>query len=355
MTDTALTRTQGGGRMQWLDAMRGLTMTLVVAYHVAQIGFGQSEKISASLPFLALLRMPAFFFVSGFVAYKAGFQWTMPATLRLVWKKMRIQVIPAFVFLCVCLVLKKPHFWPAFTEAMASPTKGGYWFTWVLLHMFLIYYALCALARGRNWPVWLAWLLSVFVYATLYMPKEFTYHKDLFFSYSSLLFTFKFLQFFLLGNLVRRYWATVQRVMDSRWFFPLVALVATVCCLEFFRWHTLRFEWTNLPRTLAMYSLLCVLVMFFRHYENWFTRDRRLGRCMQHIGTHTLDIYILHFIFLPRLPMVGTWLDRYHPNFVVDLMASGSVALVIIAFCLLTSKVLSVSPILSKHLFGHKE
>ena len=33
-------------RMEWLDAMRGFTMILVVAYHVAQIGFDQSIKHS---------------------------------------------------------------------------------------------------------------------------------------------------------------------------------------------------------------------------------------------------------------------------------------------------------------------
>ena len=34
-------------RMEWLDAMRGFTMILVVAYHVALFGFGESEKMSA--------------------------------------------------------------------------------------------------------------------------------------------------------------------------------------------------------------------------------------------------------------------------------------------------------------------
>ena len=64
-------------RMEWLDAMRGFTMILVVAYHVAQMGFDQSIKHSSSLSFLMLFRMPLFFFVSGFLAYSlvgVGFQ-----------------------------------------------------------------------------------------------------------------------------------------------------------------------------------------------------------------------------------------------------------------------------------------
>lgn len=93
--------------MEWLDAMRGLTMILVVAYHVAQISFGVSERTSSSLPFLVLFRMPLFFFVSGFLAYKASFEWTVPNTLRLTWKKLKIQVLPALVFLCVLILLPK--------------------------------------------------------------------------------------------------------------------------------------------------------------------------------------------------------------------------------------------------------
>ena len=75
-------------RLSWLDALRGFTMILVVAYHVAQFAFHENEKTSAALPFLVLLRMPLFFFVSGFLAYNASFSWTIPNALKLSWKKV---------------------------------------------------------------------------------------------------------------------------------------------------------------------------------------------------------------------------------------------------------------------------
>ena len=49
-------------RLEWLDALRGFTMILVVAYHVAIMGFGESWKNSSSIPFLMLFRMPLFLF-----------------------------------------------------------------------------------------------------------------------------------------------------------------------------------------------------------------------------------------------------------------------------------------------------
>ncbi len=342
-------------RLQWLDALRGCTMVLVVAYHVAQMSFCESEKLSASLPFLVLMRMPAFFFVSGFLAHGAGFGWTPRSAARLAWRKLRVQVIPALVFLCVFIVLRRGDFWQCFTLCMRSPEKGGYWFTWVLLQMFIVYYAACLAGRGRNWPVWALWAASVAAYETLYMPRYFRYHQECpFFAYTSLVDTIKYMQFFLFGNLARRHWAGAQRVLDSRWLFPAVVALAFVCCADFFRWHYLCLMWTNLPRTLSMYLLVVVLVAFFRHYEARFSKDRPLGRCLQHIGTRTLDIYLLHYILLPVMPGVGAWLDANRPNFAVDIALSVGVGLVVIGFSLLVSDVLRISPFLSRHLFGKK-
>lgn len=354
-----------GTRLEWLDAMRGLTMILVVAYHVAQMSFGLSEKTSSSLPFFVLFRMPLFFFVSGFLAYKASFEWTWPNALRLTWKKIKIQVLPALVFLCVFIILRRPEFWGSFEYCMKSPTKGGYWFTWVLLHMFIIYYLTCMVqelvnskfkienSRGRHWVIWVLFVVSLIVYETLYQPSI-SYHKDLFFRYSSLVKTMNFLPFFLFGNLVHRYWDQAQKVADSSWFYPILTLVAFLACADIFRWHFCRFEWTNLPRTIAMFTLLSMVVIFFRNYQSWFTQERFIGRTLQYIGVRTLDVYLLHYILLPRLPQVGQWLNQNRPNFVLEVVTSFSVALVVIAFCLLISQILRISPLFRQYLFGRQ-
>ena len=350
-------------RLSWLDALRGFTMILVVAYHVAQVTFQETEKTSAALPFLVLMRMPLFFFVSGFLAYKASFSWTIPNALRLTWKKLKVQVIPTLVFLCIFVIFRvKGDFWDGFMRLLASPTKGGYWFTWVLLQMFIIYYVCCYVGNMFNskfkiqnskwFLLFAAWALSVFAYETLYLPKVFSYHKDMFFAYSSLVQTIRYMQFFLLGNIVRRYWTQFERLFDSPWFFPLVVTVAVVCCADIFQLHTLRKVWTNLPRTTAMYALLLLVVMFFRHYQTWFDEGQRAGRFLSFIGTRTLDIYLLHFLLLPKMPQVGQWLNANQPNFLLSIVLSVSVALVVIAFCLLASQLLRVSPFLQLYLFG---
>ena len=62
-------------RLEWLDALRGFTMLLVVTNHVALKSFGMQIKWSAAIQFFLLFRMPLFFFISGFLAYKVSRVW----------------------------------------------------------------------------------------------------------------------------------------------------------------------------------------------------------------------------------------------------------------------------------------
>ena len=77
-------------RLEWLDALRGFTMILVVANHVAGMGFGMAPKISSSMQFLIMFRMPLFFFVSGFLAYRATQVWDLKNLGSLLLKKIRV-------------------------------------------------------------------------------------------------------------------------------------------------------------------------------------------------------------------------------------------------------------------------
>jgi len=347
-------------RMEWLDAMRGFTMILVVAYHVAKSGFVESEKISASLPFLVLFRMPLFFFVSGFLAYKAKWVWTTSSFLQLTWKKVKIQVLPTFIFLCICLALRsKLPFADGLSKSLSDVTKGGYWFTWSLLQMFLIYYVFASIAQkiGKygDWLMVFLWVLSLGAYESLYLSQHLgKWYSNDFMNYSSLTMTFKYLNFFVIGNIAHRHWDKVQQLFDNKWFSTILITVALICSLELFKWHYVGGEWGILPKTIAMYSLMILVILFFRHYRDSFTKETRIGQGLQYIGVRTLDIYLIHFILMPSIPAIGVWLDDISPNFIVDVVVAISFALVIIAFCCIISNILRISPIFREYLFGRK-
>ena len=378
-------------RLGWLDALRGFTMILVVTNHVALKSFGMQIRWSAALQFFLLFRMPLFFFISGFLAYKASRLWDARTLRELSLKKMRVQLIPTIVFFLLYLaMIPSAPFLDSLQEALASGMKAGYWFTLVLLYMLLTYYLFSYVEskffrglenHGKNHgdrsrenhgdrsmiarteritrpvPVILLFVVSLCLFETCYLPHYFSWalgykgEPNAFMNYSSLVEMIRYFPFFLFGTMVHRYWDRAQRLMDSAWFFPVVTVLAVVCTLEVIVWHNLRLAWASLPHTLAMFLLLSVVFMFFRYYHDFFEQTR-FGLSLQFIGRRTLDIYLLHYFFLPKLPMVGEFFRVNRHNFILDTTASLAIALLVVAFCVLASNILRVSPFLKKYLFG---
>jgi fucose 4-O-acetylase-like acetyltransferase len=354
-------------RLGWLDALRGFTMLLVVTNHVALKSFGMQIRWSAALQFFLLFRMPLFFFISGYLAYKASRVWNARTLGELTLKKLRVQIIPTAVFFMLFLaMIPTTPFIDSLNEALASSMKAGYWFTLVLLYMLLTFYLFSYVESKLSsfFPLVASFLLpllfiiSLGFFETCYLPRQFSWalgHKgppNAFLNYSSLVEMFRYFPFFLYGAMVHRHWERAQRLMDSRWFFPVVVVLALLTTLEVIKWHYLRMEWASLPHTLAMFLLLTMVFMFFRHYSDFFSDKTALGRGLQFIGRRTLDIYLLHYFFLPKLPMVGEFFHVNRHNFILDTTAALAVALVVVAFCVITSQLLRVSPFLKKYLFG---
>ena len=352
-------------RLEWLDALRGFTMILVVAYHVCQQGFMMPVKVSSSMPFLVLFRMPLFFFVSGFLAYKANMTWNLPNLGKLTAKKLRVQIIPTVVFFlfAAAVIRTEPNFLTAVDTMFHSTTKGGYWCTLALLYMFIIYYVFAYIESKLKWkscvPIIILFIVSMLFYESCYLPRYFWWawgHRpavhESWLHTTSLLQVMQYFPFFIYGNMVRRYWSQTQRIMDSKWFFPVLVVIVIFCTLDVLKWHSMRMEWANIPTTLSKFILLTIVFMYFRHYHQYFTRMTWIGRSLQYIGRRTLDIYLIHFLFMPNLPGVGNFFDANRNNFMMDITLSVLIGLVIIGFSIITSNILRISPFLRKYLFG---
>lgn len=101
-------------------------------------------------------------------------------------------------------------------------------------------------------------------------------------------------------------------------------------------------------------GLLGIIVCFtyFRVNEKYFCKDRLIGKAMQYIGKRTLDIYLLHYFFLPsELPFLKGIITN-DSSATVCLFTTFTIALAVVAVCLLTSSVLRLSPFVAKWVFG---
>ena len=105
--------------------------------------------------------------------------------------------------------------------------------------------------------------------------------------------------------------------------------------------------------TIGGIGWLLVVYNTFRTYADSFTSEKRVGRTLQYIGKRTLDIYLLHYFFLPYVPQIGRMLEQGN-NAVLELAFGGGISLLVIGICLIVSNIIRTNPILAKYLFGAK-
>ena len=122
-----------GGRIEYIDAMRGFTMILVVLNHVALFCLGITRSVPSYHIYLQEIQMPLFFFISGFVLYKSNVQWDIKQTAKFITSKIPILIITPFIFLFIYLYINNIPF----HEGLFNKMKYGYWFTFVLFVFFI--------------------------------------------------------------------------------------------------------------------------------------------------------------------------------------------------------------------------
>lgn len=95
-----------------------------------------------------------------------------------------------------------------------------------------------------------------------------------------------------------------------------------------------------------------VLFAFFRKNHLQFSDSTIIGHTLQFIGKRTLDIYLIHYFFLPKnLAMLGEFFSA-NSNPTVELFFSLIITGMVIAMSLLVSEIIRLSPLLARLMLG---
>ena len=97
----------------------------------------------------------------------------------------------------------------------------------------------------------------------------------------------------------------------------------------------------------GMWMVFC----FFRLSASWLQRIR-LSKPLQYVGTRTLDIYLLHYFFLPRFLLSYADQLQAFDSSVVELVVILCISLLVLGVTLLASYIIRLSPFLGHYLFG---
>lgn len=328
-------------RIEYIDAMRGFTMILVVFAHICHFCLGDS-RMGYNAVFI-LFRLPCFFMLSGWLFEPVALR-PFAAIAR---KKFMVQIIPTFIFL---FLLAPP---PMFFHQLGA-LKGGYWFTFVLFEFFILYMLIVRL--GSKWRPWVALAVALvsFVYARYYNGIQASAT-----GFSALVVTglgflsvtlWRFFLFFYVGAWMRRHFDVFIRWTDK----PAVILAIAVAFFAIASTSHIDNMWFEMFRfNLGGITGMWLVFTCFRLSASWLQRIR-LSKPLRYVGTRTLDVYLLHYFFLPRFLMpYADQLKAFDSQF-VEFWAILAISLIVLLLSLLASYVIRLSPFLGHYLFGVK-
>lgn len=341
-------------RLEYIDALRGFTMILVVLAHIINIGYhitdSTMEEMNTFNNLFVRFRMPLFFFISGFVFYKHERIWDGKTVKSFIHRKFIVQIIPTIIFFFLFCFLNGGKYVERLGEM-----KAGYWFT-ITLFEFFVFIALFSFflkrRRIKNDILMLGFALILYLVGSAY--RFYQLRGDDIWALNFLgVIHWRFYIFFILGTLVKKYFASFCRLVENQYISATIIvlmIMINVVISRFFPIHT----YNTITFILQGVLGIIIVFIFFRHYQESFRCNRFMGKWLQYIGRRTLDIYLLHYFFLPKnMEDLGEFFLR-HSNPVIEFGVSLFLALLVIVICLVVSNIIRLSPFLAHCLFGTK-
>ena len=341
----------GGGRIAYIDALRGFTMLLVVFWHVEYVAYGAQSANSVINYILMTFRMPTFFFISGYIAYKIVNKWNLRFYFENLRKKALVQIVPTIVFFSILRFFTGENPFQFLIKGF-----GEFWFTIVLFEMFVLYFTLSLIGRYVNGKI--VDLGLIFIVLVAELTDGFDNHLNEIFSLNLLL---PFFKYFAIGILCQKYKYWFVKFIESNCFRTIVILVFAIGILMCFNNDfkiSVPFAYKFLYAVIVRFAGILLVFIFFYSKAAYFESGVRLSRVMQFVGRRTLDIYMLHYFMIPAIhshkitylaPFIST-----ESMAITRFAVSMGIAVLVVAACLLVSEVIRTSPTLAHYLFGAK-
>lgn len=318
-------------RLDYFDWMKGITIVLVVMGHVMTFVFGITE---ADIHKLGMLRMPIFFYISGYFAGKVINE--TRALREQLWKKTRGLLIPYFVFLGLWAIFRKRSFAELFLTG-----GDGYWFLWVLwlLSIFFIIYGY--LTRNVR-SVWIYIILWLIPYAAIIICNKHFPSDNPQLGWIALPLITSYYRYYLLGYLCRKINVINNVLFNNIW----VGALAFVCFLAkwlFYDYHSVLLSFAG---TLGAIIVIQRLLMSFSGKHN------KTLSLFSFLGNKTMVIYVLHYFFLPNLSSYGHYLMGGDNVFIVHFTVALLVSIPIVLASVLLGRLIESNNILSVVMLG---
>lgn len=340
------------GRIQYIDALRGLAMLMVVFVHVEMFSFFKFAHTTILMKLLSAVHMPLFFFISGLCLFKPRKKYDLTKVkndfLRLIMPAVIIGIIYTYIKLDEGLIV-------FFTNAM----KSGYWFTISLFEILLIYYVINNLTSNKG-LLYVLWTIAVFLYL-LKLPFKIFDCLEPIGDCLCLHQTFNYFMFFVLGITVRKHKETAESLVTNTCFTTILLMIFVIAFFTVFiflpKYAGGTIVWRiveTLGETMASFLGVLLLYVIFYKIQRIFTAPGKCARCLIIVGNNTLPIYLIHYFLLPNLPKIGDFLI-FSNSLLIEIIVGFILSSIIIIVSIAINKLVMIcSPFLGRFLLGNR-
>lgn len=340
-------------RIEYIDAMRGFTMILVVVCHVSGFCLGIESDIPSIHPFLYEFRMPTFFFISGFVLYKTEQIWNYRNVCLFLKKKFPVQIITTAIFFLIFIHINNI----SIKEGIFSESKLGYWFTYNLFIFFIVYSIsrfFLYLFKCNEAITDLSIIFIGILFYLLFSVRSIYYDLPINTDIKNLLSLqhWGFFLFFTIGTLFKKHYQKILLLIDQRTIIFISIIIYFGANLFYKELTTYHINLLNISTALS--GIILVFSFFYIH-QFYFTKDKLVGRILQLIGRRTLDIYLLHYLIIPVNLIAFSSIFHAHPMPLIEFLVSLIISLFVIGACLVISTIIRLSHYSSYLCFGVKK
>lgn len=345
-------------RLEFLDSLRGVAMLAVIYFHLCVYLLGYSTAFN---DIIDRWNMPLFFFLSGLFTYSPIYDACL--LKKRVSNRLKQQLYPTvlvwLLFIFASWMLSDSPLSEHIRHGLYDPAKVGYWFTFSLVQVFLIYavgaYLLTALSVsvGIQTLIYIA-LILIFSFAAVFMVDEQTLTgvTKKVWNTLSLGKTLTLVPFFMAGALAGMHRNRLLKLMDNTWF--VLCSLALFCVLSFS--SPVSENTTSAVYFLSRFAGLAFIVSLFTSLRSYVDSKTRIGRYLQRIGRNTLPIYLFHFFMIL---IAGYFIDEVKPilqlfssNTAIEIITFTTISAIFAEVCLLADSILRMSPCVHKTIFA---
>ena len=320
-------------RIEYIDKLKGLAIILVVMGHISE----KSMNITTS-PFNLFydsFHMPLFMFLSGIFAYKSFKKWNLYEAIYFL-KKKTLRILMPFVVIggvysvCFCGNLMDVYL----------GVNSSYWFL-----PALFYCMLCGLIvywiinfTGKSNKIYLVLCMHLILWMLLVMVYQMNCLDNVPYSLHAI----KMYPFFIMGTLFTKYSLFKDKIIYSNNLFT-ISILGYMLLLIYGDEIPLKFNYTGV-------FAIVILVQLIVDYDSFIPKK------MSFVGKYSLEIYVLHWFFLPALDSLNSCLSfsiiGIPKNFIILFCVTLIIAIPIIFVCILLSNIIRKSKFLNAVCFG---